>query len=41
MIFNPSGEACMERGDLLIAIGQAESLSTLKAQASGASAKAR
>jgi voltage-gated potassium channel len=41
MIFNPSGEARMERGDLLVAIGQAESLATLKAQASGASAKAR
>lgn len=41
MIFNPSGEARLERGDLLVAIGQADSLRSLKAQASGAGVKAR
>lgn len=33
MIFNPSGDAHIEAGDLLIAIGRAESLAQLKAQA--------
>lgn len=33
MIFNPSGDAHIEAGDLLIAIGRAESLLQLKAQA--------
>ncbi|CAN5373733.1 MAG: potassium channel family protein [Pyrinomonadaceae bacterium] len=33
MIFNPSGEALIESGDLLIAIGRADSLSQLKQQA--------
>jgi voltage-gated potassium channel len=33
MIFNPSGDACIESGDMLIAIGRAESLAKLKAQA--------
>ncbi len=33
MIFNPSGDAYIEAGDLLIAIGRAESLLKLKAQA--------
>jgi len=33
MIFNPSGDAYIEAGDLLIAIGRAESLLQLKAQA--------
>jgi voltage-gated potassium channel len=33
MIFNPSGDAYIEAGDMLIAIGRAESLATLKTQA--------
>lgn len=41
MLFNPSGESRLERGDLLVAIGQADSLNTLKAHASGAGVKAR
>jgi voltage-gated potassium channel len=35
MIFNPSGEASIEAGDLLIAIGRAESLAELDALARG------
>jgi K+/H+ antiporter YhaU regulatory subunit KhtT len=33
MIFNPSGDAYIESGDMLIAIGRAESLAKLKTQA--------
>lgn len=33
MIFNPSGDAHLEAGDLLVAIGRAESLARLKAEA--------
>ena len=36
MIFNPSGDAIIEAGDLLIAIGKAESLAELSALARGA-----
>ncbi|MGH9900305.1 MAG: potassium channel family protein [Pyrinomonadaceae bacterium] len=36
MIFNPSGEARIEAGDLLIAIGRAETLAVLSKQARGA-----
>lgn len=35
MIFNPSGDAIIEAGDLLIAIGRAESLAELSALAKG------
>jgi voltage-gated potassium channel len=35
MIFNPSGDAAIEPGDLLIAIGRTDSLAQLKAQAEG------
>jgi voltage-gated potassium channel len=35
MIFNPSGDAYIEAGDLLIAIGRTDSLAQLKAQAEG------
>ena len=35
MIFNPSGDAFIEAGDLLIAIGRADALAQLKAQAEG------
>lgn len=35
MIFNPSGDAILEAGDLLIAIGRAESLKELTAMARG------
>lgn len=38
MVFNPSGEACLEAGDLLIAIGRAESLAALSLQARATSA---
>jgi voltage-gated potassium channel len=33
MIFNPSGDAHIEAGDMLVAIGRAESLAQLKVQA--------
>jgi len=36
MIFNPSGDAIIEAGDILIAIGKAESLAELSALARGA-----
>jgi len=36
MTFNPSGDAIIEAGDLLIAIGKAESLAELSALAKGA-----
>ena len=39
MVFNPSGETRLERGDLLVAIGQAESLKILKEQATNVGAK--
>jgi len=35
IIFNPSGETAIEAGDMLIAIGNAESLSRLNALAQG------
>jgi voltage-gated potassium channel len=35
MIFNPSGDASIEAGDLLIAIGRSDALVQLKAQAEG------
>ena len=35
MIFNPSGDAFIETGDLLIAIGRSDALAQLKAQAEG------
>ena len=35
ILFNPSGEATIESGDMLIAIGHAESLKKLKASAKG------
>lgn len=35
MVFNPSGDAAIEPGDLLIAIGRTDSLAHLKAQAEG------
>jgi K+/H+ antiporter YhaU regulatory subunit KhtT len=36
ILFNPSGEATIENGDMLIAIGHAESLMKLTALAKGA-----
>ncbi|HEX8137228.1 MAG TPA: potassium channel protein [Pyrinomonadaceae bacterium] len=36
MVFNPSGDATIEAGDALIAIGRADSLTELKRQARGA-----
>ena len=36
MVFNPSGDARIEAGDLLVAIGRAESLAAFSAQARGA-----
>jgi voltage-gated potassium channel len=36
MIFNPSGDAFIEAGDLLIAIGRSDALAQLKTQAAGA-----
>lgn len=41
MVFNPSGDTRLEAGDMLIAIGRAESLATLKELAGGASASAK
>lgn len=39
MTFNPSGETRLTHGDLLVAIGQADSLGTLKRLATGARAR--
>lgn len=41
IIFNPSGETKIENGDMLIAIGNAESLARLKALARGRATQQR
>jgi voltage-gated potassium channel len=41
ILFNPSGEAAIESGDMLIAIGHAESLMKLSALAKGKAAQSR